>query len=398
MISQGASEINLTFVIEEDDAAEVVRRSAQRILRRSGSGSVRVAIFTAETLSTRRKLNGIACLRLLGVLASRRLKVSHESADSRPRQNRIAGGRSRARAPASRASLTRRRTPAAAPSRRIARDDRRRHRLHHAAAAVANVEACIRAKKNMVVGTTGWYDQIAALARTGSRAKTGFVYGVEFLHRRESLLRNRSHRRRRAQVRLLRPDLRTPSRAQERRALRHRDHASRRSCAKPAADGSLRSSSFREGDAVGMHELVFNSAADRIYLCHDAKSRQRIRRRRGPRRRVACGQNRLLRFPQYLARALVTHPASSPRHFSSCPSLRAQMQPLARSVILNPCNSEDVVPLSSLRSLRMALSTKLLCAIWSRGRSNRASIFWFPAAPRAKRPRSLTTSGCTSST
>jgi 4-hydroxy-tetrahydrodipicolinate reductase len=32
--------------------------------------------------------------------------------------------------------------------------------------------------------------------------------------------------------------------------------------------------SFREGDVVGMHELVFNSPADRIYLCHDAKSRQ----------------------------------------------------------------------------------------------------------------------------
>jgi 4-hydroxy-tetrahydrodipicolinate reductase len=32
--------------------------------------------------------------------------------------------------------------------------------------------------------------------------------------------------------------------------------------------------SFREGDVVGMHELVFNSAGDRIYLCHDAKSRQ----------------------------------------------------------------------------------------------------------------------------
>jgi 4-hydroxy-tetrahydrodipicolinate reductase len=32
--------------------------------------------------------------------------------------------------------------------------------------------------------------------------------------------------------------------------------------------------SFREGDAVGMHELVFNSAADRIYLCHDSKSRR----------------------------------------------------------------------------------------------------------------------------
>jgi 4-hydroxy-tetrahydrodipicolinate reductase len=32
--------------------------------------------------------------------------------------------------------------------------------------------------------------------------------------------------------------------------------------------------SFREGDAVGMHEVVFNSTGDRIYLCHDAKSRQ----------------------------------------------------------------------------------------------------------------------------
>jgi 4-hydroxy-tetrahydrodipicolinate reductase len=32
--------------------------------------------------------------------------------------------------------------------------------------------------------------------------------------------------------------------------------------------------SFREGDVVGMHELVFNSSGDRIYLCHDAKSRE----------------------------------------------------------------------------------------------------------------------------
>jgi 4-hydroxy-tetrahydrodipicolinate reductase len=32
--------------------------------------------------------------------------------------------------------------------------------------------------------------------------------------------------------------------------------------------------SFREGEVVGMHELVLESAADRIYLCHDAKSRR----------------------------------------------------------------------------------------------------------------------------
>ncbi len=32
--------------------------------------------------------------------------------------------------------------------------------------------------------------------------------------------------------------------------------------------------SFREGDVVGMHELVLESPADTIYLCHDMKSRR----------------------------------------------------------------------------------------------------------------------------
>jgi 4-hydroxy-tetrahydrodipicolinate reductase len=32
--------------------------------------------------------------------------------------------------------------------------------------------------------------------------------------------------------------------------------------------------SFREGDVVGMHELVLESENDTIYLCHDAKSRR----------------------------------------------------------------------------------------------------------------------------
>jgi 4-hydroxy-tetrahydrodipicolinate reductase len=37
---------------------------------------------------------------------------------------------------------------------------------------------------------------------------------------------------------------------------------------------NLEITSFREGEVVGMHEIVLESAADRIYLCHDAKSRQ----------------------------------------------------------------------------------------------------------------------------
>jgi 4-hydroxy-tetrahydrodipicolinate reductase len=36
----------------------------------------------------------------------------------------------------------------------------------------------------------------------------------------------------------------------------------------------LEITSFREGEVVGMHEVVLNSPSDTIYLCHDAKSRR----------------------------------------------------------------------------------------------------------------------------
>ena len=50
---------------------------------------------------------------------------------------------------------------------------------------------------------------------------------------------------------------------------------SSRSSAKPAASREgLEIVSFREGDVVGLHEVVLESPADRIYLCHDAKSRR----------------------------------------------------------------------------------------------------------------------------
>jgi len=48
------------------------------------------------------------------------------------------------------------------------------------AAVVANIEACIRAKKNLVVGTTGWYEQLPRLREMVLSAKTGFLYGSNF--------------------------------------------------------------------------------------------------------------------------------------------------------------------------------------------------------------------------
>jgi 4-hydroxy-tetrahydrodipicolinate reductase len=144
------------------------------------------------------------------------------------------------------------------------------------AAVVANAEACIRAKKNLVVGTTGWYEQIPRLREMVLSAKTGFLYGSNFS----------------VGVNLFFEVASTAGAALKygysgQIFERHHEHKKDapsgtaltiqkivREAGGRAAEKEVEIISFREGDAVGMHELIFNSAGDRIYLCHDAKSRQ----------------------------------------------------------------------------------------------------------------------------
>jgi 4-hydroxy-tetrahydrodipicolinate reductase len=139
-------------------------------------------------------------------------------------------------------------------------------------AAVTNAEACIRAKKNFVVGTTGWYDQLPRLRELVASANTGFLYGSNFS----------------IGVNLFFEIAATAGAALKYEYSgqifeRHHEHKkdapsgtalTMRKIVREAGGEELEIVSFREGDAVGMHELVFNSPADRIYLCHDAKSRQ----------------------------------------------------------------------------------------------------------------------------
>ena len=47
-------------------------------------------------------------------------------------------------------------------------------------AVVANAEACLRAGKSLVVGTTGWYEHIPRLREKVLSANTGFLYGSNF--------------------------------------------------------------------------------------------------------------------------------------------------------------------------------------------------------------------------
>jgi 4-hydroxy-tetrahydrodipicolinate reductase len=140
------------------------------------------------------------------------------------------------------------------------------------AAVVANAEACIRAGKNIVIGTTGWYDRVPRLREMVLAAKTGFLYGPNFS----------------IGVNLFFEIVETAAAASKfdySGQIFERHHAQKKDApsgtaitiqniARASGGQELEIVSFREGDVVGLHELTFDSPNDRIYLCHDAKSRR----------------------------------------------------------------------------------------------------------------------------
>jgi 4-hydroxy-tetrahydrodipicolinate reductase len=138
-------------------------------------------------------------------------------------------------------------------------------------AAVANAEACIKAKKPVVVGTTGWYQHVPRLREMVLSAPTGFLYGSNF-----SIGVNLFFEIAATAGAALKFDY--SGQIFERHHEHKKDAPSGtaltiQKIVRQSGGKEVEITSFREGEAVGMHELIFNSAADRIYLCHDAKSR-----------------------------------------------------------------------------------------------------------------------------
>jgi len=140
------------------------------------------------------------------------------------------------------------------------------------AAVVANALACIRARKDLVIGTTGWYDELPRLRELVLSANTGFLYGSNF-----SIGVNLFFEIVATAGTALKYDY--SGQIFERHHEQKKDAPSGtaitlQKIVRETGEREIEIVSFREGDAVGMHEVVFNSAGDRIYLCHDAKSRQ----------------------------------------------------------------------------------------------------------------------------
>jgi 4-hydroxy-tetrahydrodipicolinate reductase len=139
---------------------------------------------------------------------------------------------------------------------------------------MANINACVKAGKNMVVGTTAWYHELDAVRALVERHQTGFLYAVNF-----SIGVNLFLEAARSAAAALNHDY--SGQIFERHHAHKADAPSGTAIAlqKVAHEAAphrdaLEITSFREGEVVGLHEVVFESPADRIYLCHDAKSRR----------------------------------------------------------------------------------------------------------------------------
>ena len=139
-------------------------------------------------------------------------------------------------------------------------------------AVLGNIEACVGAGKNMVVGTTGWYGDLQRVRQLVEKSQTGFLYGANFS----------------IGINLLFEAARTAAGLLQHQYLGHvfeRHHAQKKDAPsgtavtlqkiiQEASGVEVEITSFREGDVVGMHEVVLDSPNDTIYLCHDSKSRR----------------------------------------------------------------------------------------------------------------------------
>jgi 4-hydroxy-tetrahydrodipicolinate reductase len=139
-------------------------------------------------------------------------------------------------------------------------------------AVLGNIEACVRAGKNIAVGTTGWYGDLARVQEMVAKSGIGFLYGANF-----SMGINLFYDAARVAAAALQHQY--LGQIFERHHAKKKDTpsgtaATLRKIIQDASGTDLEITSFREGDVVGMHEVVLNSPDDTIYLCHDSKSRR----------------------------------------------------------------------------------------------------------------------------
>lgn len=139
-------------------------------------------------------------------------------------------------------------------------------------AVVANIEGCVRAGVNMVVGTTGWYGEILKVQQLVNQAGTGFIFASNF-----SIGVNVFFQIARTAAAALKHGY--EGSIMERHHVHKKDAPSGTAVTlqqimEQGGGKQLEITSVREGETVGLHVIMLDSPADSILLTHDARSRR----------------------------------------------------------------------------------------------------------------------------
>jgi 4-hydroxy-tetrahydrodipicolinate reductase len=139
-------------------------------------------------------------------------------------------------------------------------------------AVLANIDMCMRARKSMVVGTTGWYGEMDRVRAAVEKAGAGFVFGANF-----SYGVNLFFQIAKAAAAALQHEY--AGHITEIHHIHKKDAPSGTAAAlqrilEQSTGMRIDITSEREGEVTGTHILQLDSVGDRILLTHEAKSRR----------------------------------------------------------------------------------------------------------------------------
>lgn len=140
------------------------------------------------------------------------------------------------------------------------------------AAVVKNIEACAKAGKSMVVGTTGWYSELDRVRGIVQQSSVGFVYGANF-----SFGVNLFFEIAKVSAEALKHDY--GGSVEEVHHVHKKDSPSGtalklQQLLEQSGGKRLGIASIREGDVPGTHTIFLESDADSLTLTHATKSRR----------------------------------------------------------------------------------------------------------------------------
>jgi 4-hydroxy-tetrahydrodipicolinate reductase len=140
-------------------------------------------------------------------------------------------------------------------------------------AAVANISAALRAGVPVVVGTTGWYEQLPAVAKVANETGTGLLWSPNF-----SLGVNVLIELARYAGTLMQPLQEFEAHVVETHHSKKKDAPSGTAVAIVKAAGetlgrAIPATSVRIGSVPGTHELIFDGLYEQLSLTHVARDR-----------------------------------------------------------------------------------------------------------------------------